>query len=150
MGRRRDSYRIGFGEKERIEIAEFRAAERAGDKFPLLAVGIDDAHQLDGGYVRQDAGMVATHDANANHTEFQWTTRTDPASLTHPEGLPSTLSPTHSPLAWQKLTGDPIGTEPEHVLLPILTRQDRARIPFYGPRRKEFFRTLAAPGAFTP
>jgi hypothetical protein len=87
MGRRGDGHRIDPAADECIDIAEFGAAECAGDVFPLLAVGIDHADQMDAGHLRQDARMVATHDADADYAHFQRTTRTNPASPTHdPKG----------------------------------------------------------------
>jgi hypothetical protein len=63
----------------------------------LLAVGIDHADQVDAGHLRQDARMVAAHDADADYAYFQRTTCTNPASLTHdPKG--SLDSVTHFPL----------------------------------------------------
>ena len=45
----------------------------AATDFPLLAVGIDDPDQLDAGHLRENARMVAAHDADADDADFQGT-----------------------------------------------------------------------------
>ena len=69
-----------------FEIAERRAAERASHEIALLAIGVRYSHQADIGHFRQDARMVAAHDADAHHPDLQRTVRAD-SRLTHdPKG----------------------------------------------------------------
>ena len=72
--------------------------------------------------------MVAAHDADADNANFQRTHPHSPRPASPmTQRAPSTSSSPASPLAWPKPTGDPYRTEPEHVLLPILT-PDRGAI----------------------
>ena len=68
--------------EQQFEIVEFGTAQIAGDKLPLLAFGIDNPDQFNAGHFRQDARMVAAHDADADHPDFQRNTPTHPASFT--------------------------------------------------------------------
>lgn len=55
--------------------------------------------------------MVATHDAHANHTEFQRITPTDPDSLTHdPKGSLDTVTPLSPSMAETDWRPTPEGT----------------------------------------
>ncbi len=89
MGRRGNGHGIDTAGQQRFEIVEFSTAYIAGDKLPLLVFGIDNPDQFNAGHLRQDARMVAAHDADADHTDFQRNTPTHPASFRHnPKGSP--------------------------------------------------------------
>ena len=86
VGRRRDGDGVDAAVEQRIEIAERRAAERASHEIALLAIGVGYSDQADVGHFRQDARMVAAHDADAHHPDLQRTVRAN-SRLTHdPKG----------------------------------------------------------------
>src|SRR5208282_5203432 len=56
--------------------------------------------------------MVATHDADAHHSDFQRTVRTNPDSLSHDsKGSPSTVSPAPPSMARADWRPNPDGTQ---------------------------------------
>ena len=79
MGGCRDGHRLDPGAHQRFDVRKLSATQGAPDEFPLGAVGIDHPDQRHAGHFRQDARMVAAHDANADHPNFQWTTPINPA-----------------------------------------------------------------------
>jgi hypothetical protein len=68
MGWSGDGQGIDAGGEQRLDILEAIAAERAGDEVALLALGVGYAHELDPGKISENAGVVAAHDADADHT----------------------------------------------------------------------------------
>ena len=54
-----------------FEIGQRRAAERTGNLFALLGVGVDNTNERNPGHVGQDAGMVGPHDADPDHADPQ-------------------------------------------------------------------------------
>ena len=71
MGGRRDGGSVDVEIEQRRDIGDGGAAERAGDKFGLPAVGIGDADQLGALQASEDTGMIAAHDADADHADTQ-------------------------------------------------------------------------------
>ena len=71
MGRRRDGDGIDLEVEQFVDIGDGGAAERAGDEFGLLAVGIGDADQFGARQPGEHAGMIAAHDADADHADTQ-------------------------------------------------------------------------------
>src|SRR5262249_7898100 len=59
---------VDAGAEQLFDGAEGRAAECPGYEIALLGIRIDHAGEPDTGKVGEYAGMVAAHDANANHT----------------------------------------------------------------------------------
>ena len=108
MGRRRDGDRIDPGAEQSVGIAECGAAERPGDEIALLAVGIGDPHQLDTGNVRQNARMVAAHDADANNPDLQRAARANSVPSPMTQRAPLNAVTPIPPLACPEPTGDPI------------------------------------------
>ena len=89
MGRRGNGHGVNTAGQQRFESSNSAQPSIAGDKLALLAVGIDNPDQFNAGHLRQDARMVAAHDADADHTDFQRNTPTHPASFRHnPKGSP--------------------------------------------------------------
>ena len=71
MGRRRDGHGIdAFGEQF-VEICEGTAAGQLGGARAMLGQRIDDPDQRDVGQAGQHAGMIAAHDACADHADAQ-------------------------------------------------------------------------------
>jgi hypothetical protein len=68
MGGRRDGDSIDTLRKQRLNAAERRAAERPRNEIALLAIGIGHADEFDARQIGKDAGMIAAHHADANHT----------------------------------------------------------------------------------
>ena len=66
---RGDGGGVDAGLQQRLDIAIGRAAQHAGHKIALLAVGIGDADELHPGKIGKHARMVAAHDADAHHTD---------------------------------------------------------------------------------
>ena len=58
MGRRRDGHRIEPAAEQRVDVIDRGAAERAGNKIPLLAVRVGNSDQFDTGHVREHPRMV--------------------------------------------------------------------------------------------
>ena len=75
MGRCRDRDRVDSAIEQLIDVGDGAAAERAGDEFSLLAVGIGDADQLGPRQSGKHAGMIAAHDADADDADTQRTLR---------------------------------------------------------------------------
>ena len=88
---------------------------------PLLTVRVGDSDKTHAGNIRQHAGMIAAHDADADDADFQWVSRY-PDCLTHdPQGSPSKLPPDTLPSMAKADRSTLSETEPEHVLLLRLT-----------------------------
>src|SRR6516164_9065620 len=79
MGRRGDAYGIDAAADQRLQVGEFGAAQRARNESALLAIRIDHADELNAGHFREDARMVAAHDADPDNTNLQWLTPNRPA-----------------------------------------------------------------------
>jgi hypothetical protein len=71
VGGRRDGDGIEAGVEQRREIRNLRATQRLRHRARLGAVGIGDADELDAGKLGQHAGMIAAHDADADHPDAQ-------------------------------------------------------------------------------
>ena len=71
MGRRGDGNGIDLEIEQRPDIGDRLAAERAGDEFGLLAIGIGDGDEFGARQAGEHTGMVAAHDANAHHADAQ-------------------------------------------------------------------------------
>ena len=69
MRRSGDRHRIDAEVQQRIELVDGCAAHHAGDQFALRGIGIDDAGELDVGNAGQHAGMVRSHDTDADHAD---------------------------------------------------------------------------------
>ena len=83
VGRRRDGDGIDAALDQAVEVGEGLALEVAGDVLARLAVGIDDADQLDAGQFRQHPRMVRAHHADADHADPQCAVRACLCRLTH-------------------------------------------------------------------
>ena len=75
VGRRRDGDGIDAALDQAVEVGEGCALEVPGDVLARLAVGIDDADQLDAGQFRQHPRMVRAHHADADHADPQCAVR---------------------------------------------------------------------------
>src|ERR1700722_5581779 len=105
VGRRRDGDGIDAALDQAVEVGESRALEVAGDVLACLAVGIDDADQLDAGQFRPHPRMVRP--ADAAPADPQCAVRACLCRLTHDSKGPQTTSMPRLPLAWPGPTGDP-------------------------------------------
>jgi len=56
-----------FSRQQRFNADECRAAQRPRNEIALLAIGIGDADEPHARQIREHAGMVAAHDADAHH-----------------------------------------------------------------------------------
>ena len=98
MGRRRDGDGIDTTLDQAVEVGEAVALEVPGDVLARLAVGIDDAGQLDARQFRQHPRMVRPHDADADHADPQGAVRTCLCRITHDsKGPPSNPDAPPSP-----------------------------------------------------
>ena len=62
-------HRINAEVQQRIELVDGGAAHHACDQFTLRGIGVDDAGELDVRNAGQHAGMVRSHDTDANHAD---------------------------------------------------------------------------------
>jgi hypothetical protein len=69
VGRCRNGQRVDAGRQQSLDVTVARATERIGYEVALLAVGIDDAGELDPGQIGQHAGVIASHDTNAGNPD---------------------------------------------------------------------------------
>src|SRR5580700_3998904 len=98
VGWRRDGDSIDAALDQAVEVGESRALEVAGNVLACLAVGIDDADQLDAGQFRQHPRMVRPHHADADHADPQCAVRACLCRLTHDsKGPPNNLDAPSSP-----------------------------------------------------
>jgi hypothetical protein len=68
VGRGGDGDGIDTCRQQRLNAAKLWAAQRPGNEIALLAIGIGHADEPDARQIREHAGMVAAHDADAHHT----------------------------------------------------------------------------------
>ena len=87
MGGRRDRDGIDAGRDQRLDLGEAVAADGVRHQVALLGVGIGDADELHARQIGEHAGMVAAHDADADHADAQNPVRASFRGLHH--GLPS-------------------------------------------------------------
>jgi hypothetical protein len=98
VGRRRDGDGIDAVRDQAVEVGKRAATEVAGYVLARLAVGIDDADQLDTGQFRQHPRMVRPHHADADHADPQCAVRACLCRITHDsKGPPSNPDAPPSP-----------------------------------------------------
>jgi hypothetical protein len=83
LRRRRDGDRVDAVTHQSLGVVEGGAAERAGDEFAALAIGISDANQLDAGQLGKHASVVRAHDADADNADTQRAVPVHFLRLTH-------------------------------------------------------------------
>ena len=106
MSRRRDGERVDPEVEQLLDIGHRATAQGARHEFRLLAIGIGNADELDTGKTGKHAGMIAAHDADADHADTQ---RTLSVRICRPHHFPK-MSP--SPVRWRAIAP---GSAPFHL-----------------------------------
>ena len=105
--RRRNGDGIDAAAQQTIGVGKRGAAERASNLSAAFAIRIGNADQLHPRHVRKNPGMIAAHDADANHADTQGAFAAQSLNLSHDPKAPHYpgANPVF-PLAYPISTGD--------------------------------------------
>jgi hypothetical protein len=70
-----DGNRVDAGLQQSIDVLQCGATQGPRHDVPLLTVRVGDSDKTHAGYIRQHAGMIAAHDADADDADFQRVSR---------------------------------------------------------------------------